>query len=327
MSLKTTLASAALIAATVLPAAADNLSLAYFMGANHPMNKAFLTPMGEQIEAATNGSVTVQHFPGGALNASPPRQYSILLDGVADIVFMDPSATSRTFPRTSTISLPNLCFVAETCTEMMHRAQGAIEKDYQGKVMGLWTASPPVLITRDVAVREIADVKGLKIRVTDPTAIPFVEALGASAIAMPVTEVNQALANGVVDAVMIDPSSITTFKLFEPGNYITTWFPGGPATFAVVMNKGVYEGLSDEERAAVDKVAASDLSIDGARMFREVGEKAMVFAAQEGLEIIEFSSEERARIDAIVADVMAGIKEQPLDDGTYGDLIAAMQAE
>uniref|UniRef100_A0AAN0NIR0 C4-dicarboxylate ABC transporter substrate-binding protein n=1 Tax=Yoonia rhodophyticola TaxID=3137370 RepID=A0AAN0NIR0_9RHOB len=58
-------AIAAISAITLaLPAQAETLSLAYFMGANHPMNKAFLTPMGEMIAEETGGALTVEHYPG-----------------------------------------------------------------------------------------------------------------------------------------------------------------------------------------------------------------------------------------------------------------------
>lgn len=325
MKLKTLLTTVAVASTFAVSAAADNLSLAYFMGSNHPMNKAFLTPMGEMIEAETAGSVTVQHFPGGALNASPPRQYSIMLEGVADIVFMDPSSTSRIFPRTSAISLPNLCETPAECTTLVQGARATIEEEYKGKVIGLWTSSPPVLITRGTPVRSLKDVQGMKIRVTDPTAIPFVEALGASAVAMPVTEVNQALANGIVDAVMIDPSGILSFKLDEPGEYVTSWFAGGPATFAVVMNQSVYDGLSDAEKAAVEKVSRSELSMQAANTYAAIGKKAMEHAAAQGLEIIDFSEEERAKIDAVVAEVMTDVQKQPAGDKTVGDIVALLK--
>lgn len=327
MKLKLKLAAACCAAVLASPAVSENLSLAYFMGSNHPMNKSFLTPMGEMIEKETGGEVTIQHFAGGALNGVPSKQYSILLDSVADIVFMTPSAQSRLFPKTATISLPNMCETAAECTTILRAAQSEIETEFRGKIVGLWTASPPVLITRDKAVRTLEDVKGMKIRVPDPTAIPFVEALGASAIAVPVTELNQSLANGVIDAVMIDPSGILSFKLDEPGNYVTTWFAGGAPTFLVLMNQGTYDGLSDAGKAAVDKVAASDLSMQSAEMYWNIGRKGLEHAKTQGLEIIDFTPEDRAKIDAVVEDVMAQIADDDAGDKTIGDIVALMRGQ
>ena len=83
------LAGAALLAMGVTASAAE-LSLAYFMGPKHPMNKAVFTPFAEKLAEVSGGQLTVKQFPGGALNSVPPKQYSILLDGVADIVFTLP---------------------------------------------------------------------------------------------------------------------------------------------------------------------------------------------------------------------------------------------
>ena len=66
-------------------ASADELSLAYFMGPKHPMNAGVMTPFGEKLAELSGGKLTVKQFPGGALNKVPPKQYSILLNGVADI--------------------------------------------------------------------------------------------------------------------------------------------------------------------------------------------------------------------------------------------------
>lgn len=304
---------------------AENLSLAYFMGPNHPMNKAFLTPMGEMIEAETGGNVTVQHFPGGALNASPPNQYSIMLDGVADIVFMLPSFSNRLFQKTAVISLPDICDSAAACTEALRASRAELEAEYKGKMIGFWTNSPPVLITRGKAVRSLADAQGMKIRVSDPPLIPFLEALGISTVAIPVTEVNQSLANGIVDGVMIDPSGILSFKLDEPGEYVTTWFPGGPATFAVVMNQDAYDSLSEEDRAAIDRVADSNLSMQAAQTYAAIGQKGLEKAAASGLEIIDLSDDERAKMQAVIDTVMADVKKNPAGDKTVGDIVTMLQ--
>ncbi len=66
-------------------ATATELSLAYFMGPKHPMNKGLMTPFGGKLTELSAGKLTVKQYPGGALNSVPPKQYAILLDGVADI--------------------------------------------------------------------------------------------------------------------------------------------------------------------------------------------------------------------------------------------------
>ena len=260
-------------------AVAKDLSLAYFMGPKHPMNKGLFLPFAKQLSEATGGSLTVKQYPGGALNKKPPKQYAILLDGVADIVFTLPGYTADVFPKTNVIGLPGVCDNAVTCTEALLRARTELEKEYKAKVVALWSNTPGILITRDRPVTKLADLKGMKIRVTSKGDVPFVEALGASAVAQPVTVINQNLQNGVIDAIMIAPSAIGSFKLYEPGKYITTWFPGSGAAFVLLMNNDVYNGLTSEQKAAIDKVSGSALSMAAG--------KAYLAAAARGLKIAE----------------------------------------
>ena len=161
-------------------AEARDLSLAYFMGPKHPMNAGLMMPFGEELAEATNGALTVQQFPGGALNSVPPKQYSILLDGVADIVFTLPGYTADAFPKTNVVGLPGVCDSALDCTEALQRARSELEKEYAAKVLAIWANAPPVLITRNKPVTTLADLEGMKVRVTSKGDVPFVEALGAS---------------------------------------------------------------------------------------------------------------------------------------------------
>lgn len=317
---------AALVATLFLtgPLAADELSLAYFMGPKHPMNAGYFTPMGEMLEEVSNGELTVRQFPGGALNQSPPKQYSLLLDGVADLAFMLPSFNNKLFPKTAVISLPGICADAIECTAAITKARAEMETEYNAKIIGLWANSPPVLITRDKPVRTVEDLKGMTIRVVDPTSTPFLEALGAAPVALPVSEVNQALANGVVDGVMIDPAGIGSFKLHEAGNYITVDIPGGASSFAVAMSADTFARLSDTEKAAVEKVAASDLSANAGAVYAKISQKGMAIAREAGLEIIDIGDAERAKMQAVVDSVLPDLLVLPAGDKTVGEVMSLM---
>ena len=260
-------AAAAMVLPTMLPA--KELSLAYFMGPKHPMNAGLMTPFAEQLEEATGGSVTVRQYPGGALNSVPPKQYSVLLDGVADIVFTLPGYTAEAFPMTNVVGLANVCDSAVGCTEALQRARARLETEYDAKVLAIFANAPPILITRNTPVDSLDDLAGMKIRVTSAGDVAFVESLGASAVAQPVNVINQNLANGVIDAIMIDPSAISSFRLYEPANYVTTWFPGSGSAIVLLMNRDTYEGLSEEERAAVDAVSGPELSLAAGRVYDE----------------------------------------------------------
>lgn len=291
------IAAAALgVVLTSAPVAqAKDLALAYFMGPKHPMNAAVFTPFSERLAEVSGGQLTVTQFPGGALNSVPPKQYSILLDGVTDIAFHLPGYTAQIFPVTTAITTPGLCHDAVGCTEALWRAYDVIEQEFDAKILALWANDAPVLYTKDTPVRTLEDLAGMVVTVTTAQDIPFVEALGASAVSQPVSVINQNLSNGVVDAVAIDPSASMSFKMFEPANYLTTGFPGGGNVFVLLMNNGIYNGLSDEERGWVDEASGKWLSLSGAEKYAGLAEHGVNVARENGVEIIELSDDEKAR--------------------------------
>ncbi len=308
-------------------AAAKDLSLAYFMGPKHPMNAAVFTPFADKLAELSGGELTVQQFPGGALNSVPPKQYAILLDGVADIVFTLPGYTGEVFPMTQVVGLPGVCDSASACTEALLRARSTLEAEYDAKLLAIWANAPPVLITRDKPVRTLEDLAGMKIRVTNKSDLPIVEALGASAVAQPVNVINQNLTNGVIDAIAIGPSAIRSFKLQEPGNYITTWFPGSGSAFVLLMNNDVYNGLSDEQKGWVDAAAETSLSQAGGSFYDKAAGGGLKLAAEEGVEMIELSEDEKARWLAQIQPVLDEVKAQPAGSSTVGEIMQLMAGD
>ncbi|MEE9426887.1 MAG: TRAP transporter substrate-binding protein [Paracoccaceae bacterium] len=304
---------------------AGEISLSYFMSPKHPMNKAVFTPFSEKLAEVSGGELTVKMFPAGALNSVPPKQYSILLDGIADVVFALPGYTGALFPKTNVVTLPGVCDSASACTTALLNARAELETEYNAKVLAIWANAPPVLITRDKAVRTLEDMKGLKIRVTAKQDVAFMEALGASAVAQPVTVINQNLANGVIDGIAIGPSAIGSFKLQEPGNFLTTWMPGSGSAFVLLMNQGVFDALSEEEQGWVNEAAAAALSESGGTTYGAAAARGMKIAADAGLEIIDLSDEEKARFNEAIADTLASTLAGPAGDKTVGDIISLMQ--
>lgn len=327
MKLLGALATSAILLASA-PVMAKDLSLSYFMGPKHPMNGAVFTPFAEKLAEISGGELTVTQFPGGALNSAPPKQYSILLDGVADVVFHLPGYTTQLFPITTSVTTPNMCDTAVECTKAMWRAYDVIEKEFDAKILALWANSPQVLFTKNFPIRTLEDVQGKIMRVTSGQDIPFAEALGASAVSQPVSVINQNLTNGVVDIVSIDPSAALSFKLHEPTNFITTGVPGAGTAFVLLMNKGVYAALSDQEKAWVDEASGKWISLNAAQTYDAVSAKALDVSAKNGVEIIALSDEEAARWDAAIQPNMDTWLASDVGQGLTGaDVVKLMKGE
>ena len=304
---------------------ARELALGYFMSPKHPMNEAVFTPFAEGLAEVSGGALTVRLFPGGALNSAPPKQYSAMQSGVMDIAFALPGYTADLFPVTNAISTPGVCDDAEACTEALLNAKPLIEEEMGAKILALWANDPPVLVTRDTAVRTPADMAGLKLRVTTSADVPYVEAMGASPVSQPATVLNQNLTNGVIDGIFIGPDGIRSFSLQEPANYVTTGMPLSGAAFVLLMNQGVYDSLSDQEKAWVDEVASDDLSRAAGAAYARSAEGSMEITREAGVEVIELSEEEKAAFAEAVAAPLEAFRARELHPGVTGaDALAAM---
>jgi len=184
-----------------------------------------------------------------------------------------------------------------------------------------------VLLTRDIPVRTLEDMRGLKIRVSTRSAIPFVEALGASAVMQPGTVVHQGLTTGVIDGVAISPSGIVAFQLHEPASYLTTWLPLSGLPFVLLMNREAYDALSSKERGWIDQVADSSLSLAGAAAWERAGAEGLRMAVEAGVEIIDLSEGERRRFETAIASLReAGLSRQA-GDMTVGEVVRLFSGE
>ncbi len=303
------------------PSDTRELSLAHFLPADHVLTEGMFTPLSQKLEELSGGRLTVRQFPAGALNSSASAQYSILLGGVADIALVIPAYTADVFPKTDLIAYPGICKTAAGCTEALRRALSVLEPEYEAKVLGLWANEAPVLLTRDKPVRTLEDMRGLKIRVSTRSAIPFIEALGASAVMQPGTVVHQSLSTGVIDGVAVSPSGIVAFQLHEPTGYLTTWLPLSGLPFVLLMNQGVYDALSVEERGWIDEAADVSLSLAGAVSYARAGAEGLQMAREAGVEFIDLPDSEKRRFEEAIASVReAGLARQ-VGDMTVAEVI------
>ena len=137
-------------------------------------------------------------------------------------------------------------------------------------MLGIWVMSPATLMTRNKPVKNVADMKGMKIRIGSPLQSPLIKSWGGVPVAMPVTETYNALNTGIVDAVVIQPSALySSWNLAEPAKYVTDNFPGPSSVALLAMNKKSWSGLSNSQQAALNKLTGREFSIKAGKKWAE----------------------------------------------------------
>jgi len=131
-----------------------------------------------------------------------------------------------------------------------------LQERFQARLLGLWPFGPQVLFSKK-PISSLKDIKGLKVRVYDQNISMFVESLGAIPVSIGFSEVQQALARGVVDAAVTGASSANSAGWPEVTEYfMPIGFQVGFNGYAVNMNS--WNKLSSDEQkklqAGIDKL-------------------------------------------------------------------------
>ena len=304
------------------------LRLASFVGSRHPAVAAVFDPFAAELASVSGGRLTVRQFPGATLNSAPAQQYSRLLEGVADISFGLPGYTMQRFPMTALLGFPGMSPDAITGTERLWQGMPAIEVEYEARVLGLWAAEPKVLISATRRIDEADDLRGMIVSAASAQDVAYLERVGAAAMSLPTSEAHQALTTGAIDAVFADPSTLASFSLWEPAQYITMNFPPIASAFFLLMNQEVYEGLSFQERAWLDAASGLELSLRGAQTYVANARRGLSLAEQDGIELTNMSDAELEKIYSLFASVMDEELQREFANGLTGaDVVALMMGQ
>ena len=225
---------------------------------------------------------------------------------MAEITWGLPGYTSSQFEQTMIAELPTAIPADMPGYEAIWAAyEEHLSGEFPGTVpLALWTSEPNIFIMRDVEIRSPSDLEGLRVRVAGATAADVAEALGATPVQMPISEVYQALDTGLIDGVITGASTLLDFRLDEVADAITVGAPMGRLTFFTVMNEAAYADLTDEQRATLDAVAGVPLSRSAEEAWYAKADDALAAArADDANVVIDLTPDEIAAFAAAVADV------------------------
>ena len=295
--LKTTLvASAAASTPWHQALAQEELKLHSFVPPTHVIWTDVLVPWSQEVAKLSNNKLTVRLFPSMQLGGKPPELYRQVVQGITDASFTLPGYTSADFPMMALTELPGTATSADDGTrKLWANFDRFLAREYKDtKVLMLWNSDTASLMSKSKPIRTLEDLKGMKIRTPSAAQSAQLEALGATPIDMPVTQIYNNLDRGVIDASMIPMSAALDFKLIEVARYFTIDAPLGRSPFLVALNKARYDKLPGDLRKVIDDTTGLPLSLKGAATYDKKNREA-VEAAGKTRELIRLSAEERAR--------------------------------
>ena len=272
----------------------------------------------KEIEKRTNGAVKITMFAGGTL--SPPDQtYAGVMKGVSDIGMGVAAYNKGRFPLTEVLEMPLGHKNGVQMTKLMNEFYKKFQPKEWGdtKVMYIHGYGPGQLHTKK-PVRNLDDLKGLKIRCTG-TSAKIVKALGALPVAMPQTEVYDALDKGVADGLLSPPEVLKGWRFAEVTKSTTISKGAGYSmTFWVAMNKKKWESLPEKDRAAIEQINQEWIEKTG-QAWDMMDAEGTEFAKSKGHQCIELSAEEDLKWGKLVLPIRDEYVAEMKQKGLPGD--------
>jgi TRAP-type C4-dicarboxylate transport system substrate-binding protein len=263
--------ASACLAIALMPftAAADpiKLKLSYYTSDREIIFRTAVKPFVEGVNAAANGLIEIEVFPSGALGKSYPGQAKLVLDGVADLAFVNPALTPELFPNDAVIELPGLFRDVREASLAYTRllAAGAL-KGYQDFFVVAALGSGPRSIHARPPVASLDDLKGKRIRTSNATEAAVLKALGMAAEVVPINQTAEAISRGTLDGATAPAVILLEFGVSRVASYHYL-MPIGYAPLMILMNKQKFDSLPKAGQDIIRKFSGEWLAARFAETF------------------------------------------------------------
>ncbi len=285
------------------------LKLHQFLPAQANVPAQVLDVWADNIEKDSDGRIKVDRYAAMALGGTPPELMDQAIDGIADVVWTVVGYTPGRYRTTETFELPFMVADATNASCALWKMFDEHMKDGEFSdlhIVGTWVHGPGVFHANK-PITEPGDLQGMKVRGGSVMVNKLLERVGATPVGMPVPAVSEALSKGVIDGTTIPWEVTASLKVPELVTNHTEF--EGPAlytmTFVLAMNKGVYDGLSDENKAVIDANSGLAFSVFAGRTMAAADGPARQLAVDLGNNIITISQEGAAAWNEIVNPIYA----------------------
>ena len=285
------------------------LKLHQFLPAQANVPKLVLDVWADNVEKDSGGRIKVERYAAMALGGTPPELMDQAIDGIADVVWTVVGYTPGRYRTPEVFELPFMVSDARDASCAYWKMFDEKMKDGEFAdlhIVGTWVHGPGMFHTSQ-PVTVPADLQGMKIRGGSVTVNKLLERVGATPVGMPVPAVSEALSKGVIDGTTIPWEVTYALKVPELVHNHTEFEGPGlyTLTFVLAMNKGVYEGLSDENKAVIDANSGLSFSVFAGGTQADADGPARQVAVDLGNNIITVSEEDAKAWDEVVSPIYA----------------------
>jgi TRAP-type C4-dicarboxylate transport system substrate-binding protein len=266
-----------------------------------------------EVTRRTDGRVTFEYFPTEQLGRARDM-LTLTLTGVTDIGFAAPAYVSDTLPLGGVVELPGTflhpCDGTRAFYEMA--TDGILlEREYQpnGIRLLIALALPPYQVLTKDELRGLPDMAGKRLRTGGGAQDMSMEQVGAVPVRMAGPDIYESLHRGTLDGLVFPLPSLEQYSLEELLRYSTRGMNFGSFMSSYVISERRWNELPEDIREIMAEVGAETSMHACERMANDI-EPAMERLAAAGIEFVDFSDEDRARIEELLAPVGEAWAEQ-----------------
>lgn len=264
----------------------------------------------DQVAELSKGEIKIEVFPGGAL-AGNPQMFQAVQSGVADIGIFPSSFVAPQMKEVTIFEIPGM-FDPQKVSEIEAKIAPVMQKIHEKYGMRyLWPTSEGELVLGvskkiGAPIKNIDQIKGLKIRDYGQWIGRTLGAWGAVQTTIPPADLNAALDRGTVEGSVASWSFSSGFKVQEQAPYFTLFGTNNMWHWATISEKS-WKKLTPEQQQILVQAGkkAMEYSIKIEAEEKELFKKAVKAA---GGDLYELTPQEREAFISKTAPLIEEIR-------------------
>lgn len=232
-----------------------------------PLHKNHEAPFwSETLPKASGGAISVNLTTHNQMNLGVGDVFRLLGDGVYDVAMTVADYAVADAPELEGLDVPLLALTAEDARAMVDAARPMVgdifRTRFNSHVLAI-APYPPQVVFCNHEVKDLAGLKGLKVRASGRMTAKFLEALGAEGVNVSFSEVPGALQKGVVDCAVTGAGSGYSAGWWEVSTHLLPIPLGGWDSVVTAMNLDKWNSLSAQTQSLISEQIQSEFE-DGA---------------------------------------------------------------
>ena len=301
------------------------LKLAYFSSDREQAYVNAIKPFVDAVNANAKGAIEIQVYTSGALGRDFAQQAQMVLDGVADIAWINPGLTPNLFPDNKVIELPGLFRDAREATLAYTRvAASGVMKGFEDFFVIVAIGTEPLSIHSRFPIASIKDLVGKKIRSNNPTEVAVLTELGMIPEVMPINQTSEAIARGTIDGATSRPGSLAGFGISRVTSH-HYFLNLGSAPLLILMNRKKFDSLPKAGQDVIREYSGEWIAARYVEGYGATNDPIIEKLKSDPKRTVTFPS--KADVDTAKAAFKKVIDEWLAEDPRHPKLLAAVQTE